>query len=175
MLPSRIKPLIRTPHSSTTSAPTSYYNDNDDPEDLLTSFLPHLFPNEASACLGDPGKSLLYASSEFSDLRVLVPDYGENRDAAKKHKIEEGDEEKSCSESGSGFGSTGPINQEEGRRLMAHYLWGGALIVADEVEKRVKGKRKRVGDDNCNNIDIDSPDDSLWSVEGENVLEVGAG
>lgn len=64
---------------------------------------------------------------------------------------------------GSGSGDA-DADKDEGRRLFAHYLWGGALVVADGVEgadsdSHKSGKRGR----------------GKWDVRGQRVLEVGAG
>ena len=136
MLQSRIKPLPTSTLLDTTTTTSSPEDQNEEDIDLFTSFLPHLFPDETHTCLGDPGQTLLYDSPVFGGLRVVVPgDDATNKEA----------------------------DGEEVRRLFAHYLWGGALIVAEGLEgysrmgvKEGRGK-------------------GMWDVRGLRVLEVGAG
>ncbi|KAK2793276.1 hypothetical protein FQN50_010016 [Emmonsiellopsis sp. PD_5] len=160
MLPSRIKPILHPPRpppstihpaarpSSPALSSTSTSTDTD-PEDVLTSFLPHLFPDEAPSCLGEPGKAVAYASGIWGDVTVMVPDY------PKEEEEEEGEDGQGedVLEGGGGV--------EEGRRLFAHYLWGGGLVIAEGIERGAAGSR--------------GERDMLWRVEGERVLEVGAG
>ncbi|KAI2000364.1 hypothetical protein LOZ49_006728, partial [Ophidiomyces ophidiicola] len=134
MLPARIQPLHPSSPSHTTLSPSS------SAEDLLSSFLPHLFPDEAPPCLGIPGQQLLYSSPRYGAIRVIVPDYNDD----------EGEKRKSGAD------------VEAGRRLFAHYLWGGALVVAERVEEAEKEKEKEDGAD------------ARWRVSGETVMEVGA-
>ncbi|OJD27082.1 hypothetical protein ACJ73_01522 [Blastomyces percursus] len=158
MLPSRVKlhhhhhdDHESPSHPSTTqipSPPSPSSTSTDDVEDLLTSFLPHLYPDEASSCLGEPGKTVLYTSGAWGDLKVMVPDYP---NAARS------DEEDDKGEEG----------VEEGRRLFAHYLWGGSLVVAEGIE------RAMVALAGGNGAGIDK--DLIWNVRGEKVLELGAG
>jgi len=131
MFHSRVKPFHIFP------TPTG------DPEDVLAAYLPHLFPDETASCLGDPGQIVVYASSRYGALQVMVPAYPVAR----------------------GEGEAGTV--EAGRRLFAHYLWGGAMVAADGIEKAVQeeaeqeeGRRRRT---------------MLWRVRGERVLELGAG
>lgn len=55
---------------------------------------------------------------------------------------------------------------EEGRRLFAHYLWGGGLVVAEGIESATKILDRNDEGDEKNLI---------WNVKQEKVLEVGAG
>ncbi|KJF60088.1 nicotinamide N-methyltransferase [Coccidioides immitis RS] len=183
MLPSRIQPLRRpstppppptlTPTSSSPPQPTIDTNatDPNDAEDLLSSFLPHLYPDEAPSCLGNPGQTLLYTSPLFGGVRVVVPDYG------CKIAEEEEEEEKEETEDQKGTTAREREGEEEdagveaGRRLFAHYLWGGALVVAERIEeaerlRRVGGGRTREEENELVR---------RWGVRGQKVLEVGAG
>ncbi|QVM06561.1 hypothetical protein D8B26_001268 [Coccidioides posadasii str. Silveira] len=188
MLPSRIQPLRRpstppppptlTPTSSSSLQPTIDPNTTDpnDAEDLLSSFLPHLYPDEAPPCLGNPGQTLLYTSPLFGGVRVVVPDYG-CKIAEKKEEEEEEEEGKEETEDQKGTTAREREGEEEdagveaGRRLFAHYLWGGALVVAERIEeaerlRRVGGGRTREEENELVR---------RWGVRGQKVLEVGAG
>jgi hypothetical protein len=139
MLHSRIKPLPG-PHPAT---------DNDNPVDLLASFLPHLFPDEVASCLGDPGQTVVYASPRHGGLQIMVPTYPVTRT------------------DGGGEGDV-----EAGRRLFAHYLWGGAMVVADGIESAAQEKEQqydKVRDEGGMERRM------WWRVKGERVLELGAG
>ncbi|OAX76971.1 hypothetical protein ACJ72_08735, partial [Emergomyces africanus] len=161
MLPARVKlqqlqsSTSSTPQPTTTEIPPSSPrplssaslddDDNDDDvEDLLTSFLPHLYPDEAPSCLGEPGRTMVYASGVWGDVRVMVPDYPK------------------------GVGDEGRQDGiEEGRRLFAHYLWGAGLVVAEGIERATKTLLL------CGN-DAGGDRDIIWNVKGEKVLELGA-
>lgn len=143
MLPSRIKPLPSQPPADSIASSTD--PDPDDAEDLLSSFLHHLYPDEASSCLGNPGQTLLYASPLHGSIRVCLPDY--NQDAPQQEE--------------------GSADVEAGRRLFAHYLWGGALVIAERIEEAER--RRREGGEE------EGLEHGRWSVEGKTVLEVGAG
>ncbi|KAI5283865.1 hypothetical protein KEM54_001775 [Ascosphaera aggregata] len=135
--------------------------DDADVESLLSSFLPHLFPDDTPVCLGDPGQTLVYSSSQFGDLNVWVPDYG----SAEK---EEGDESRKTHQRVDG------ANVEAGRRLFAHYLWGGALVIADEIERRYRVSREGLSEERESSLG-NVREEELWDVNGEDVLELGAG
>ncbi|OJD17779.1 hypothetical protein AJ78_02131 [Emergomyces pasteurianus Ep9510] len=175
MLPTRVRPLQhhheRIPSSShnltstpqpTTEIPSSPSSplssaSTDDVEDLLTSFLPHLYPDEAPSCLGEPGKTIVYASGVWGDVRVMVPDYP--RAVGEEGKLEK--------RKGDGEEEEEQYGIEEGRRLFAHYLWGGALVVAEGIERATKA---------LDGNDVGGEErDLIWSVKGEKVLELGAG
>ncbi|KAK2753028.1 hypothetical protein FQN55_004988 [Onygenales sp. PD_40] len=168
MLPSRIKPILHPPRPPPTTTTTihpaarpsspalSYTSTDTDPEDVLTSFLPHLFPDEAPSCLGEPGKAVAYASGIWGDVTVMVPDY------PKEDEEEDGQGEEVV-EGGGGV--------EEGRRLFAHYLWGGGLVIAEGIERAVRAAGVKGGESLAGRGERDL----LWRVEGERVLEVGAG
>lgn len=110
----------------------SHENDNDNdesPEDLFTSSLWNLFPDDAPSFHGDPGQCLRYASPRYGNLTIMVPSYP-------------------------GQGGGGGNSVEQGRALFAHLLWSAAMVVAEGVEDadddsqtgarsmwRVKGER----------------------------------
>ncbi|PGH17289.1 hypothetical protein AJ79_01172 [Helicocarpus griseus UAMH5409] len=160
MLVSRIKPLHAhsAPHPTAerpSSPSPSSTSVGDDAEDLFTSFLPHLFPDEAPPCLGDPGKAVIYASDVWGDVTVMVPDYP---------KGDEQDDTLDTMRGGDEDGREGAV--EEGRRLFAHYLWGGGLVIAEGIERAIQAQ---------GNEDGGRVKDLIWNVDGETVLEVGAG
>ncbi|KKZ58434.1 hypothetical protein EMCG_00924 [[Emmonsia] crescens] len=164
MLPSRVKALhyydrvppshAPTPSSTTQipSSPSPSSASTDDVEDILTSFLPHLYPDEAPLCLGEPGKAVVYTSGLWGNVTVMVPDYPKGGEEVGRLDRGEGERE------GEGV--------EEGRRLFAHYLWGGGLVVAEGIESATK-----ILDGN----DEGDEKDLIWNVKGKKVLEVGAG
>ncbi|EQL28621.1 hypothetical protein RJZ56_006213 [Blastomyces dermatitidis] len=171
MLPSRVKLLHHhhhhhdhdhepPSHPSTTTqipsppSPSSTSTSTDDVEDLLTSFLPHLYPDEAPSCLGEPGQTVLYTSGAWGDLTVMVPDYPKIEGGGKEEKLDKGAE-----------------GVEEGRRLFAHYLWGGSLVVAEGIERSAEALAggNGVGEEEGKEKDL------IWDVRGEKVLELGAG
>ncbi|KAI9367038.1 hypothetical protein BJX61DRAFT_547880 [Aspergillus egyptiacus] len=161
MLHFRIRALPRrqTAHPPS-SAPPPTFNDpsqkeneedddeeEEDPEDLFTSFLPHLFPDDAPPFHGNPGQHLLYSSPRYGDLTIMVPSYpGQHEDRSKEIAAGQPD-------------PNGGVNKvEEGRKLFAHLLWTAAMVVADGIEK-----------------DDGDSSSGMWKVEGERVLELGAG
>ncbi|WEW60445.1 nicotinamide N-methyltransferase [Emydomyces testavorans] len=150
MLPSRIQPLHpRNPSSSSSS------------EDLLSSFLPHLYPDETSSCHGIPGQILLYASPLFGTIRIPVPDYAATSEKRDHDHSDDNDDE-------GVIGNTRQVGDVEvGRRLFAHYLWGGALVVAERIEEAERLRREEEEED----VRVGR----TWSVRGQKVLEVGAG
>ncbi|KAL2819342.1 hypothetical protein BDW59DRAFT_165076 [Aspergillus cavernicola] len=172
MLSFRLRPLPRrlTTHpssSSSSSTPclstpsisfsiSSEVEDEDDntnnenPEDLFSSFLPHLFPDDAPQFHGDPGQHLLYSSPRYGDLTIMVPSYPGQR------------------EDQSEVIAGGVNNVEEGRKLFAHFLWSAAMVVAEGVENAADFGD---GKSNWNG----NGDGGMWRVQGERVLELGAG
>lgn len=181
MLSSRIRPLAHpnrpsqsteataavSQHNpfSTSSSPDNQDQDSDqDPEDaesLLSSFLPHLFPDDTPVCLGDPGQALAYTSPQWGTMKIWVPDYGSD-----SHSSDSGNGD--AKDHG---GREGEV--EAGRKLFAHYLWGGALVIADEIERRYRVKKgvSSLEENACGN----EREERLWDVEGQEVLELGAG
>ncbi|KKA18123.1 Nicotinamide N-methyltransferase [Rasamsonia emersonii CBS 393.64] len=180
MLHSRLRPLPRKAHPSPTQCqPTASdhtssndssvpppdfrgigdYDDNDDedPEDLFASFLPHLLPDDAPSFHGDPGQRLLYDSPRYGPLQIMVPSYP-------------GQSEKRTEEIAAGWreegSDAGAVNQvEEGRKLFAHFLWSAAMVVAEGVEDAAAAEAGETV----------KPGKMMWSVKGHRVLELGAG
>lgn len=149
MLHSRVRPAPRPP-TSNTSPPTPNLPQEEEPEDVFGAFLPHLFPDDAPSFHGDPGQHLLYASPRYGDLEIMVPTYP-------------GQSEKRSEEIAAGLDKRKDgVNQnpvEEGRKLFAHFLWTAGMVVAAGVEDAAAGK----------------PEAQMWNVDGERVLELGAG
>lgn len=56
----------------------------EDPEEIFTSFLPHLFPDDTPFQHGEPGGYLLYTSPRYGDMKLKVP---ENPDAAESRRL----------------------------------------------------------------------------------------
>ena len=172
MLQSRIKPL------PSTSASTSNNNDdatNDDAEELFTAFLPHLFPDEAHSCLGDPGQTLIYSSPLYGDLRITVPGYPAlntstvGSDSVEPASTANGTENQTADEINDGVGGS----VEDSRKLFAHYLWGGAMVIAEGIEEADKLARDSGLQTNTDDIGIART--KKWSASGQRVLELGAG
>lgn len=151
MLHTRLRPLrkhAQPPPSE--SAPRPDFEDqdaltDDSPEDLFTSFLPYLFPDDAPPFHGDPGQHLLYSSPRYGELDIMVPSYPSQSDKPSEEvaagmKQEDGKENK----------------VEKERRLFAHFLWSAAMVVAEGIEN-------------------DDGGEGVWRVNGERVLELGAG
>ncbi|RJE21217.1 putative methyltransferase [Aspergillus sclerotialis] len=165
MLSSRLRPLPRKhqPHQHPTSVPLPNLQDQDDdttndPEDVFTSFLPHLFPDDAPPFHGDPGQHLLYSSRHFGDIDIMVPSYPSQSD-------------KPSEEIAAGLArEDGKVNEvEQGRKLFAHFLWSAAMVVAEGIENAA------VLDSGFAPGSGGNDDTALWRVNGEKVLELGAG
>lgn len=151
MLHSRLRPLPRRqPPTEAVPRPDFQEEDenDDEPEDLFSAFLPHLFPDDAPSFHGDPGQRLLYTSPLYGDLEIMVPSYP-------------GQSEKRTEEIAAGMSEKNEI--EEGRKLFAHFLWSAAMVVAEGIEKDAAA----AADGSKNN--------GIWTVKGESVLELGAG
>ncbi|KAL4878087.1 hypothetical protein BJY04DRAFT_229989 [Aspergillus karnatakaensis] len=121
MIQSRLSPLPKTDTDAESEA-----------EDLFTTFLPHLFPDEAPRFHGDPGECLLYASPRYGTLTIQLPSLPNK-----------------------------PSNESS---LFAHFLWGAGLIIADAVEAA-----------HSTHNDGETLSLQRWRVDGEKVLELGAG
>jgi hypothetical protein len=71
---------------------------------------------------------------------------------------------------------TADVNGEEQRRKFAHYLWNAGVLMGELV-----GGRPAEGaggeDEGWKNGEwwVDSEEEQKWSVQGETVLELGAG
>ncbi|KAL5003794.1 hypothetical protein BDV10DRAFT_3308 [Aspergillus recurvatus] len=161
-LHARLRPLPRrlaTQPPSESAAPTPHFEDQpdgpdaeDDTEDLFSSFLPHLFPEDAPQFHGDPGQHLLYSSPRYGELQIMVPSYPSQSQTGERSKeIAEGL-----------LRSDSQVNRvEEGRKLFAHFLWSAAMVVAEGLEQADTGSG--------------NSDAEIWKVQGEKVLELGAG
>lgn len=165
MLYSRLRPLPRKhqPHQHPTFAPPPDFQDQhddptDEPEDLFTSFLPHLFPDDAPPFHGDPGQHLLYSSPRFGDLDIMVPSYPSQSD-------------KPSEEIAAGLArEDGKVNDvEQERKLFAHFLWSAAMVVAEGIENAA------ALESGSGSVPSGNNDTALWRVNGERVLELGAG
>ncbi|OJJ39008.1 hypothetical protein ASPWEDRAFT_49093 [Aspergillus wentii DTO 134E9] len=150
MLHSRLRPLPRRHPQPAESAPAPDFEDLDQdidesPEELFSSFLPHLFPDDAPSFHGDPGQHLLYGSPRYGDLEIMVPSYP-GQDENRNKEIAAGNE---------------VDDVDKGRKLFAHFLWSAAMVVAEGVEKADSPES--------------NPETDIWKINGESVLELGAG
>lgn len=168
MLHVRLRPLPRrhptTTESISTAAPTFQDEDDDtetdEPEDLLSAFLPHLSPDDAPPFHGDPGQHLFYSSPRYGDLEIMVPAYPEKRTEETRPNLEKGDR----------------VNEvEEGRKLFAHLLWSAAMVVAEGVEDADLHAHADTRAQTSSETDAQKERREMWSVKGESVLELGAG
>lgn len=162
LLHSRLRPLPRRqnqpqPECPSSAPPPDFQEDEIDdesPEDMFTSFLPHLFPDDVPSFHGDPGQQLLYSSPRYGNLQIMVPSY--------PNQSEKRTEEIAAGQARPG----GHVNQvEEGRKLFAHFLWSAAMVVAEGVEKADAL-------DSAGQLD---PDTEMCLAKGHSVLELGAG
>lgn len=72
---------------------------------------------------------------------------------------------------------TADINGEEERRKMAHYLWNAGVLMAELVGGRPEEQIDVSGNESWKKGEwwINKEEEKLWSVEGESVIELGAG
>jgi hypothetical protein len=76
---------------------------------------------------------------------------------------------------------TADINGEEERRKMAHYLWNAGVLMAELVGGRPQAGQSVqidvIGNEGRTQGKwwINKGEEKLWSVEGESVIELGAG
>ncbi|KAJ5776439.1 uncharacterized protein N7511_001450 [Penicillium nucicola] len=145
MFQSRLRPLPRANPTTTVQRPDFGDNneeiDDESQEDIFSSYLAHLLPDDAPSFHGDPGQHLLYSSPRYGELDIMVPSYpGESQNRSDEIAA----------------GQTSKV--DEGRKLFAHFLWSAAMVVADEIELADEADSK-----------------NTWAVEGETVLELGAG
>ncbi|KAL4808902.1 hypothetical protein BDV18DRAFT_157841 [Aspergillus unguis] len=166
MLHTRLRPLRlanHPPSSDSSHAPPenesrgalSDEEVEEDPEDLFASFIriPNLLPDDLPHTHGEPGQLLLYSSPRYGDVRIMVPSYPDQED---KDALPPGD-------------STNNGTQQS-RSLWAHFLWVAGLVVAEGIERADSGSQSEGDDD-----DDDDDDAAMWKVQGEEVLELGAG
>lgn len=167
MLHSRLRPAPRrNPTTATTTTPAALAPDFHDaneipdakesPEDLFGAFLPHLFPDDTPSFHGDPGQHLLYSSPRYGELEIMIPSYP-GQTGKKSEEVAIGLEKKD-----------GGNQAEEGRQLFAHFLWSAGMVVAEGVEN---ADRKTTTNDST----MQKEDCEIWSVQGETVMELGAG
>lgn len=72
---------------------------------------------------------------------------------------------------------TADINGEEERRKMAHYLWNAGVLMAELVGGKPEEQIDVSGNESWKKGEwwINKEEEKLWSVEGESVIELGAG
>ncbi|OJJ96911.1 hypothetical protein ASPACDRAFT_81086 [Aspergillus aculeatus ATCC 16872] len=160
MLLSRLRPLPALPYPSSTDdlrgdAAVAAAAE-DEAEDIFAAFLPHLLPDDAPQFHGDPGQCLLYSSPRYGDLTIQVPSYPDQSGSASSSP-KQSDSDSSVNSVDS---NSDPGQVDAQRSLFAHFVWSAGLIVAEAVEDAHAG-REHV--------------DEMWRVEGEKVLELGAG
>jgi hypothetical protein len=126
----------------------------DDPpsaEDIFSSSLGGIFTDDLQNQHGDdPTTVILYKSAKHGELEFRTAD----------------------------------VNGEEQRRKFAHYLWNAGILMAELVG----GRPERVGRDSGvflgeEEVDtwkdgewwVEEEEQKLWSMEGQKVLELGAG
>ena len=125
-----------------------------EPEDIFQYSLGLIFTDDLQIQHGDPGTTVKYRSNGYGDLEFEVAD---------------------------------PQGEEE-RTKFAHYLWNAGVLMSELVGGRGKerdgkrdshqetddeawGKRKFEREDWW----LNETEEKKWSVEGERVLELGAG
>lgn len=172
MLFGRLRPVPRRhpttaePISTATPGPKDEYNtdhdaETEEPEDILSAFLPYLLPDDAPSFHGDPGQHLLYSSPRYGDLEIMVPSYpaqNEKRTEERPAELKKND----------------AVNTvDEGRKLFAHLLWSAAMVVAEGVED-ADGYTDATAQTSAE-TNTQKETREMWSVRGESVLELGAG
>ncbi|KAE8311315.1 hypothetical protein BDV41DRAFT_542646 [Aspergillus transmontanensis] len=123
---------------------------NESPEDVFGAFRSQLFSETTPPPQpGGPGQELLYGT-RWGDLKIMVPTYP------------------SLDDEHSDKNATDQANQvNEGRKLFAHYIWNAAIVVAEGVEDTYYSRTETQPEKTKSH--------GLWHVEGESVLELGAG
>jgi EEF1A N-terminal glycine/lysine methyltransferase len=96
--------------------------ESNDPEDILSSSLGVIFPDDITNQHGDASNSVIYLSPAFGPITLTLAD----------------------------------PQGEDSRKLFSHFLWNAGLQLAEFIEEG----------------DVQGRD---WSVEGDTVLELGAG
>ena len=123
--------------------------DSGSPEDIFSSSLGVIFTDDMKNSHGDdPDTVIIYKSHKYGELEFRTAD----------------------------------VTGEEQRRKFAHYLWNAGILMAELVSGRSKEKRDsgvmNDGEDGQWGKEkwwISREEERLWSVEGESVLELGAG
>lgn len=134
--------------------------DDDDPESMFSESLPLLFPDETFTFTGAPGETLEYVSPLFKSVTVHVPDQDAAATGNSQFTADEVTHET----------LRAPEDPVDSRALFAHLLWGGALVICDEIEKTALELRSQAVP--CQRLNLER---QLWRVENEDVLELGAG
>lgn len=162
MIRSRLQPLPRRNYPNISAPAPDFENENldtesEEPEDFFDAFLPYIFPDDTPSFHGDPGQHLLYSSARYGDIDIMVPTYP-------------GSSEKRSVEVAAGNAMTNDEGKsvEEGRKLFAHFLWSAAMVVAEGVEEADTPTAET-------ETEFKKEAKEIWSVKGENVLELGAG
>ena len=137
-------------------------DDEEEAEDLLASFLPVLFPDSTTTCVGQPGQQLVYSSPAFGELALTIPVHPRDQGKAAE-----------AAEAAADGQERAPLGEGVDRACMlfAHFLWGSSLLVTDGIERAASSSTSS---------SINSPfeaaaDGSVWSVKGHDILELGAG
>ncbi|KAF2201822.1 hypothetical protein GQ43DRAFT_440247 [Delitschia confertaspora ATCC 74209] len=114
----------------------------DSSEDLFSTALGTLFPDDLQNQHGDPEARIIYSSALFGDLE---------------------------------FKTANP-NGEEERRKFAHYLWNAGVLMGEMIGGRGKGDEwKERGGVRFEKWWVGEEEHEKWRMEGETVLELGAG
>ncbi|KMQ48922.1 hypothetical protein A7C99_5883 [Trichophyton rubrum] len=136
-------------------------DDEEEAEDLLASFLPVLFPDSTTTCVGQPGQQLVYSSPAFGELALTIPVHPRDQGKAAE-----------AAEAAADGQERAPLGEGVDRACMlfAHFLWGSSLLVTDGIER---------ASSSSTSSSINSPfeaaaDGSVWSVKGHDILELGA-
>lgn len=167
MLHSRLRPAPRRNPSTTTPTTTAaqapdFHNADESleveesPEDVFGAFLAHLFPDDAPSFHGDPGQRLLYSSPRYGELEIMIPSYPDRTGT------------KSIESAILPKGKEGANQAEDGRQLFAHFLWSAGMVVAEGVENASHQATE-------NDSAAQKEAREIWSVDGETVMELGAG
>lgn len=122
-----------------------------EPEDIFSSSLGGIFADDLQNLHGDdPETVILYRSAKYGELELRTAD----------------------------------VNGEEQRRKFAHYLWNAGLLVGELVGGRATDEEAANSvEDGDGGADgwkegewwVSKEEEKRWSVEGETVLELGAG
>jgi nicotinamide N-methyltransferase len=119
-----------------------------DTEDIFQSSLGLIFTDDLQNQHGDPGTTVTYRSNGYGDLEFEVAD---------------------------------PIGETE-RTKFAHYLWNAGVLMGEFIGGQ-KGSKKAASDEiwgvrkftGGRTWWLDDDEEVRWQVEGQQVLELGAG
>jgi hypothetical protein len=118
-----------------------------DPEDIFGSSLGGVFTDDLQNQHGDdPNTVIVYKNARHGNLEFRTAD----------------------------------INGEEQRQKMAHYLWNAGVLMAELVGGRPEDVAARDVDEGADGWKsgewwVNKDEEKSWSVEGETVIELGAG